>query len=105
MEGNYPSLKASKWLLGSPDVPISIVIAKLQGEIDVEGKKYAGATQAWGMLGDENVAGVLSYARSQRGNGASPVTAAQVKAVRDKMGSRSAWTADELKTTYPGAGS
>lgn len=105
IDGSFPPLKGSPWLLGNPDVPISIVIAGLQGEIQVEGKTYNGAMQPWGMLSDDDIANVLTYARSQWGNSAGPVTAAQVKAIRDKIGSRSAWTADELKKTYPGAGS
>lgn len=105
IEGTFPPLKHSSWLTSAPEVPIAIVLAGLQGDIEVGGKTYAGAMQAWGMLGDDDVANVLTYARSQWGNSAGPVTAAQVKAVRDKIGSRTAWTAAELKAAYPGAGS
>ncbi len=105
VDGTFPPLKGSKWLLGDPSVPISIVIAGLQGEIKVDGKDYNGAMQPWGMLSDDDVANVLTYARSQWGNAASAVTAAEVKAIRDKIGSRGTWTAEELKKTYPGAGS
>ncbi len=104
MEGAFPPLAGSKWLTGNPDVPIAIVLHGLQGEIEVNGKTYNGAMQAWGMLPDEDVAAVLTYARQAWGNSAGPVTAAQVKAIRDKAGSRAAWTADELRSTYPGAG-
>lgn len=105
IEGSFPPLKGSPWLLGNPDVPAAIVIAGLQGEIQVEGKTYNGAMQPWGMLSDDDIAGVLTYARSQWGNSASAVTSAQVKAVREKIGSRAAWTVDELKKEFPGAGS
>ncbi len=104
VEGNYPPLKNSAWLTGDPSVPISIVLAGLQGEINVDGKTYNGAMQAWGMLSDDDVANVLTYARSQWGNTAGPVTAAEVKTVREKLGSRGTWTAAELKKEYPGAG-
>ncbi len=104
VEGTYPPLKNSRWLTGDPSVPISIVIAGMQGEITVDGKVYNGAMQPWGMLSDDDVANVLTYARSQWGNTASPVTATQVKTIREKMGNRGTWTADELKKTYPGAG-
>lgn len=104
VDGTFPPLKGSKWLLGNADVPISIVIAGLQGEIKVEGKEFNGVMQAWGMLSDDDVANVLTYARSQWGNAAGAVTPAQVKAIRDKIGSRGAWTSEELKKSYPGAG-
>lgn len=104
VEGNFPPLKNSGWLNGDPSVPISIVIAGLQGEIIVDGKTFNGAMQPWGMLSDDDVANVLTYARSQWGNTAGPVTPEQVKVVREKMGNRGTWTADELKKTYPGAG-
>ncbi len=103
-EGNFPPLVNSPWLNGDPSVPISIVIAGLQGEIKVEGKTYNGVMQPWGMLSDDDVANVLTYARSEWGNSGAPVTAEQVKAVREKMGNRGAWTAEELQKTYPGAG-
>lgn len=104
VDGTYPPLKASKWLLGDPNVPIAIVLAGLQGEITVERKTYSGAMQPWGMLSDDDVAAVLTYARSQWGNAAGPVTSDQVKEVREKMGSRSAWTVEELVKAYPTAG-
>ena len=105
VEGTFPPLKGSHWLNGNPDVPISIVIAGLQGEITVGGKPFNGVMQAWSMLSDDDIASVLTYTRSQWGNAAAAVTPAQVKAVRDKIGTHSAWSADELKKTYPGAGS
>ena len=104
VEGNYPPLKDAAWLTGDPSVPIAIVIAGLQGEITVNGKVYNGAMAAWGMLSDDDVANVLTYARSQWGNTAGPVTAEQVKTVRAAMGTRGIWTAAELKKAYPGAG-
>ncbi len=105
VEGTFPPLKGSKWLLGNPDVPISIVIAGLQGDIAVEGKPFNGAMQPWGMLSDDDIANVLTYARSQWGNTASAVTAAQVTVTRATVGSHSAWSVDELTKAYPGAGS
>ena len=104
VDGTFPPLKGSSWITGDPRVPISIVIAGLQGEIIVDGKTYNGAMQPWGMLSDDDVANVLTYARSQWGNTAAPVTAQQVKEVRETLGNRGTWTAAELKAAYPGAG-
>lgn len=105
VEGTFPPLKGSNWLLGDPGVPVSIVLAGLQGEITVGGKPFNGVMQAWSMLSDDDIAGVLTYARSQWGNAAAAVTPAQVKAIREKIATHSAWSADELKKAYPGAGS
>ena len=104
VEGTYPPLKASPWLVGNADVPIAIVLAGLQGEMNVEGKAFNGIMQSWAMLSDEDIAAVLTYARSQWGNAATPIAPAQVKAVRDRIGNHSAWTSAELKKEYPGAG-
>jgi mono/diheme cytochrome c family protein len=75
------------------------VLHGLQGEISVKGKTYNGAMSAWGpAINDEDIAATLTYARSQWGNRAAPVTAAQVRAVRARFVARSQpWTAAELK--------
>ena len=104
VEGNFPPLAGSEWVTGDPDVPISIVLHGLQGEIQVAGRTYNGAMQPWSMMPDEDIAAILTYARQAWGNSAGPVTPAQVKAIRDKAGARAAWTAEELKQAYPGAG-
>ncbi len=104
VEGNFPPLAGSEWVTGDPQVPIAIVLHGLQGEIQVAGKTYNGAMQPWSMMPDEDIAAILTYVRQAWGNSAGPVTADQVKAVRDKAGARAAWTAEELKQTYPGAG-
>lgn len=104
IEGNFPPLAGSEWVVGQPEVPIAIVLHGLQGEVKVKGATYNGAMQPWGMMGDEDIAAVLTYVRQAWGNSASAITPAQVKAVRDKAGARAAWTAEELRTAYPGAG-
>lgn len=99
IENVFPPLAGSEWLTGSATVPIAIVLHGLQGEISVKGKTYNGAMMAWGgVLNDDDLAATLTYARSQWGNRAAPVTAAQVKAVRAKLAARTTpFTAAELR--------
>ena len=99
IENVFPPLAGSEWVTGRAIVPIAIVLHGLEGEIEVRRKKYNGAMMAWGgVLNDEDLAATLTYARSQWGNRATPITAAQVKAVRAKLASRTKpFTAAELR--------
>lgn len=100
LENAIPPLAGAELLLGRPVVPIAIVLHGLQGEVTVKGKKYDGAMMAWGtVLNDEDLAATLTYARSQWGNRATPITAAQVRAVRTRLAKRDTpFTAAELRT-------
>ena len=99
LEGAFPPLAGSEWLTGRAVVPIAIVLHGVQGPITVKGKEYNSAMTPWAsMLNDEDLAATLTYARSQWGNRAAPVTAAQVRAVRARFTARTTpWTAAELK--------
>jgi mono/diheme cytochrome c family protein len=99
LEGAFPPLAGSEWLTGRAVVPIAIVLHGLQGPITVKGKEYNSAMTPWAsMLNDEDLAATLTYARSQWGNRATPITAAQVRAVRARFASRTTpWTVAELK--------
>jgi len=99
IEGAFPPLAGSEWVLGRADVPIAIVLHGVQGEITVKGKKYNSAMMAWGgVINDDDLAATLTYVRTQWGNRAAPVTAAQVKAVRAKLAQRTTpFTAAELQ--------
>ena len=99
LEGAFPPLAGSEWVNGPAIVPIAIVLKGLQGEIVVKGKTYNGAMMAWeSVLNDDDLAATLTYARSQWGNRAAPVTAAQVRAARARFASRTTpWTATEVR--------
>jgi len=100
LEGAFPPLAGAEYVNGPAIVPIAIVLHGLQGEITVKGKTYNGAMMAWGsVLNDDDLAATLTYVRSQWGNRAAPVTAAQVRVVRAKLASRTTpFTAAELRT-------
>ncbi|MEN3027007.1 MAG: cytochrome c [Chlorobiota bacterium] len=97
--GVYPPLAGSELLQGDPTIPIRIVLHGFQGRIERKGKVYNGVMSGWGtVLSDEDVAAVLSYTRSAWGNSAPPITAEQVREVRQKTQGRSQpYTEAELK--------
>src|SRR5699024_9956100 len=79
-------LAGAKWVTGSEDRLIRIVLKGLQGPIEVRGEEYPGQvpmTAFGGMLDDEEVAAVLTYVRNSFGNEAAPVTPTKVIEVRD----------------------
>jgi mono/diheme cytochrome c family protein len=94
---SFPPLAGSAILNGAPELSTAIVLHGMQGEIVREGVTYNGVMTAWSMLSDEQVAEVLTYARSSFGNSAGAVTTAQVAAVRAATAGRAgAWTEAEL---------
>lgn len=99
MPGAWPPLAGSEWLLNNPEVPIKIVLHGMTGPIVVKGTEYNNVMQPWqDQLSDEQIAAVLTYARSSWGNNAPAITASQVASVREATKEHTdMWTADELK--------
>jgi mono/diheme cytochrome c family protein len=82
---------APKLVRAERTYPIQVVLYGLEGEIEVEGKKYKGKMLALGdKLKDDEIAAVLNYILSSWGNdkmlpeGHKKFTAAEVKAQRAK---------------------
>ena len=100
--GQFPPLAGSEWVLAKePGRVIRIVLHGLQGPIKVKDQAFDSASMIpWkDQLSDEELASVLTFIRSNKewGNEAPPVTAEQVKAVRDKTASRSSqWFVTDL---------
>ena len=87
---------------GDTDRLIKVVLHGLSGPIVVGGEEYgmgnAVPMPGMGGLTDQQVSAVLSYVREAFADKVSPVTAAEVKAVRaGTAGRRKPWTADELR--------
>ena len=103
MPGVFPPLAESEWVTGRAEVPIAIVLHGMQGEVTVKGVKYSSAMTPWAaMFSDAEIANVVTYIRSQFGNSATAVTAAQVAAVREATkGQKTMWTAAELRKAFP----
>jgi mono/diheme cytochrome c family protein len=96
-----PPLAGSEWVLAKePGRVIRIVLDGLQGPVTVNGRQFESAGMPpWKSLTDEQIADVLTYIRGNKewGNDAPPVTAEQVKAIRDKTAARSSqYFVDEL---------
>ena len=97
LAGLAPPLLDSEWVLGPVDRPIRIALHGLTGPIEVEGVKWQLEMPGLPTLGDEDLAGVLTYIRREWDHGGAPVQPAEVAKVRAKFADRSsAWTAAEL---------
>jgi mono/diheme cytochrome c family protein len=83
----FPPLTKSKWVTGSTDRLIKLVLHGLYGPMEVNGKQYAGTspmTPYGALLNDEEMASVLNYVRNSFGNASAVViTPEKVKAVRE----------------------
>ena len=81
--GVFPPLAGNAVVTGDPTKVISIVKNGLSGKITVNGATYNGQMPAWkGTLSDADIAAVITYIRTSWGNKGTPVTAAQVTAVK-----------------------
>lgn len=81
--GNFPPLAGNPVVTGDAKNVTHVVKFGLNGKIAVGGKTYNGMMPAWGgTLSGDQIAAVLTYVRSSWGNHASPITAAQVAAVK-----------------------
>ncbi|MEN9884931.1 MAG: hypothetical protein RLZZ420_2148, partial [Bacteroidota bacterium] len=101
----FPPLAASKWVTGSEERLIKLVIKGIYGPIEVNGKKYPGQvpmTPYGGMLNDQEMATLLTYVRNAFGNKAPAVSAEKVKQVRAAIKDKSGfYTPDELLKQHP----
>ena len=101
LEG-FPPLAGSPWLLGNPERPAAIVVAGLHGKVHLpDGRVFDSAMEPLGnVLKSEQIAAVLTYARTAWGNFAPPVAPAVVARAREAS-SNSPWNIDTLALLYP----
>ena len=85
--GQYPPLAGSEFTNGGSRRMGMIVLKGLQGPVKVKGQQYGTAVmQPWDKtLTDKQIADVMTYERSDWGNGASPVTAEQIATLRKEL--------------------
>ncbi len=82
--GIAPPLRDSEFALGDASRAAAIVLAGLQGPIEVVGRSWDLEMPAWNANDDE-LASVLTYVRREWGHTASPVTEADVRLARDRV--------------------
>lgn len=102
----FPPLRGASWVNADPGLPIRVILHGLEGPVSVGGERYMNRMFPLGhRLSDEQVARILTYVRASWGNRSSPVTAAEVRRIRDATADRSRpWTASELETLPDGSG-
>lgn len=97
VEGAFPPLRQTEWVLGDKGRFIRLVLYGMQGPIEVQGETYNNVMTPHGFLSDEQVASVLTYVRSNFGNDADAVSADEVRRVREAEGDRDLYQASRLQ--------
>ncbi|MDO9280715.1 MAG: multicopper oxidase domain-containing protein, partial [Pseudomonadota bacterium] len=82
IEGVFPPLAGSDFLLADKQRAIGVVINGLSGPVTVNGKSYTSVMPPMSQLNDDEVANILTYALNTWGNDGGNVTAAEVAKVR-----------------------
>jgi nitrite reductase (NO-forming) len=82
LEGVFPPLAASDFLMADAPRAIEVVLNGLSGEVVVNGKTYTSVMPPMSQLNDDEVANILTFAMNTWGNNAEAVTADDVAAVR-----------------------
>lgn len=97
-ESRAPPLAGSSWVAGSEERMVRIVLHGLRGTIEVAGQTYNLEMPGFGgILGDTQIAELLTYARTRYGGVKSPVTPETVSRVRRETRERTTyWTVEEL---------
>lgn len=80
--GLNPPLIKTKWVLGDKKQLITILLKGMNEPIEIDGEEYSNVMASHAFLKDQDIADVLNYVRTNFGNKASGVTAAEVKTVR-----------------------
>jgi len=79
---NPPLAKAS-WVLGDKKRIINVVLKGLDEQVEIDGEYYTNVMAPHDFLSNQEAADVLTYIRNSFGNKASPVSAAEVKSIRE----------------------
>ena len=97
LPGVFPPLAGSEWVLAKAEVPVNIVLHGINGKLTVLGQAFNGQMPSFkDKLSDAELAAVLSFVRSNFGNGAAALTPEQVAAARAASQERqTAWRGDE----------
>lgn len=80
--GMHPPLGPGSWVGRDPKELIAMMMKGLSGKIEVDGEVYNGFMPSQAHLTDQEMADVLTYIRSDFGNGFGPVDVDLVKKIR-----------------------
>ena len=97
---NFPPLANSEWVTGSEEVVARIVLHGVQGPMKVGDKEFGLVPMVptiWTSWSDADIAAVITYIRNEWGNEAPEVSPETIKRIRDEVGARGPWTAEELE--------
>jgi mono/diheme cytochrome c family protein/glucose/arabinose dehydrogenase len=105
-DSGFPPLEKSKWVSGSPDRLVKLILHGLYGPIEVNGKQYPGnvpMTPYSTMLSDEEIAAVSNFVRNSFGNSSNFIIIPEkVKAVREETKKQKGfYTPKELLKLHP----
>ena len=90
----------SPWVTGSPERLIKIVLHGVKGEMKVQGQTYDREMPGFGtILPDARIASLLSFVRHSFGAAGQPISADDVRRIREEHRKRTQyWTVEELLT-------
>ncbi|MEM8955835.1 MAG: PVC-type heme-binding CxxCH protein [Verrucomicrobiota bacterium] len=104
----YPPIVDTEWVNGDKERLIKLVLHGLWGPITIKDKLYdpqkgvPPMTALGAMYSDNEVAAVLTYVRHSWGNNSGPVSAEEVKAVREATKDRATfYSPEELLKEHP----
>ena len=86
--GVFPPLAGAEWVVGDEKVLARLLLHGVSGELEVKGTVYKGEMPGWKAMSDDEIAGVMSYIRSDWGNKAAAAAADTVKAEREATKAR-----------------
>jgi mono/diheme cytochrome c family protein len=97
--GMFPPLTDTEFVTGDKTRLIRIILHGLTGPLEVRGEMYNSTMPPFGgALNNAEIAAVATYIRTNFGNSAEPVTAAEVARVRTATAARrTPWTVRELR--------
>lgn len=82
MEGVFPPLAESDFLMADKRRSIEVVLNGLEGPITVNEKDYDSVMPPMSQLSDDEIANILTFVRNSFGNQGEAVTAEEVRSVR-----------------------
>jgi mono/diheme cytochrome c family protein/glucose/arabinose dehydrogenase len=101
----FPPIAGTKWVSGSEERLIKVVLKGIMGPVEISGKQYPGQvpmTPFESLLNDKEIAAVLTYVRNSFGNKAPGITPEKVKQVRAAtVSKKDFYIAEKLLTEHP----